>query len=394
MSTTPWVRETWADDVPGTLPKHYERGWGGTNLTLLTDYARRAPGRYRVWGDENPSDPSYTPLKPGVRSYSMGASAAMPTGGGNSGVWYARKHLGLPDPDEMWWGYAFMFSDKFNPAPQGGKMPGWDSRYSRGQYKRPVELFDQYDPPFAGNGGVQSNGSNGWTVRGGYRSVYARPYDSAPGTPEGFAPLQTDPAWLRGERRPFAYCYIWSLQEHVSYTGIGLPFSLPALKTKWYYLRSYVKLNTATPEHPDGLFDGIIRYWLTPREGNRWGATTLICERTNLRFRKYLAPPMRQIGINGFWLTFQHGGVPNWTAEDTFCYVGEVAIGPGDPGLPFAAEEARGLTASEREQALSGLANTDAVLATARLDAEHRDPIFADTASARSMIEALPSRLG
>lgn len=326
----PWVTETWADDGVGAAPQHYRRGWGGTNATLLTDYARRAPGRYVVVGDTVDSDPSYVPMRRGMRAYAMGASAAMPTGGGNNGVWYARPHLGLPDPDEMWWGYTFCLSERFNPAPQGGKLPGWDGRYSRKQYR--PEIFDELDPPFAGNGGSQSTGANGWSARGGYRSPYARPYDAAPGTPEGFAGLANDATWQRGERRHGAYCYVWSLQEHVTFTGRTLPFAVNAQKGRWYGLTSHVRLNTVSADEPLGRFDGLLEYWLREWQGDRWGPTQRVCQRTDLRFRKW-RPTGRQVGVNGFWLTFQHGGVPDWTVEDTYCYVGAVAIGPGPDGL-------------------------------------------------------------
>lgn len=346
LATDPgiWMAESFQDIPEGsTLAPLLSRGWGGSTPEILADYARRAPGRFIVVGDAHEWDPSYYPLRPGIKSYAMGASATLLQSAANIRWWKRALDFrpGDPtydDPDEMYFRYYFMWSrDKSDFAPDGGKMPGWDATYQRGATRDPYRTLidDALDPPYRGNGGLDANGEGGWSVRGGYNTLYR-----AANVADPFHDMKHNPIYLAGYRDIYGYAYIWSLQAGKTETGVRVAFdhSLAGIPKvgEWYCLDSHVKLNTATEDEPEGLFDGRLRYWLTP-VGQ---PTTLVCDRQGLRFRKY-RPAGRQIGVLGLWMCWQHGGQPKWLHQDTALYVTGFAAGSRFIGPMAMAQDCR-----------------------------------------------------
>ena len=322
-----WMAESFEADAIGQPHRLYERGWGGTNARALSIYASKAPGAYVVVGDHNPADPSYEPLAPGIKSFVVGAEpVTLLESAGGCGRWWYRAHYGLPDPSHAFFRYCFRMSEQFNPAPEGGKWPGWDGSYMRGIYQN---LLTDDDPPFGGNGRAQSTGYNGWTIRGGYNTLYR-----SSAADDGFYDINNNPLYQAGYRDIYGYAYVESLQRNVSYTGIRVPFGLELAgipkKNTWYTLDSEVKLNTISADMPEGLHDGYVRYWLA--ECGK--PSILVCDRQELRFRKW-RPSGRQIGVLGLWMAWQHGGLPDWVAEPTRLYLTGFAMGNefiGPPG--------------------------------------------------------------
>ena len=150
--------------------------------------------------------------------------------------------------------YYLRLGDDWDPTLDGGKLPGFAGTYGS-----------------AGWGGRRSNGSNGWSARGGFARA------PAPGT------------LLAQARGVGSYVYHADMQGRYGETwGWNLGAAGWLEKGRWYSIEQELRLNTP------GLSDGLLRVWVDGRKA---------FERTNLRFRD-----VDTLRIESAWLNVYHGG--------------------------------------------------------------------------------------
>ncbi len=179
--------------------------------------------------------------------------------------------------------YVFLESD-WGSNIDSNKMPGWDGRFG---WWNPVGYWQAT----TGNGGLRPSGlkvrnlaANRWEYQGasmrghgGMRANDGNPYD--------------DMFWIGS--------YMYHLDQATDY-GESIPWPGVVLaKGRWYCIEQYMKMNSVVgPFDANGngvaLNDGQFRAWV---DGVR------AYERTNLRWRRHL-----EMGIQGFWLNWYHGG--------------------------------------------------------------------------------------
>lgn len=260
-----------------------------------------------IVGDTDPQDPNYRPLAPGVKAYKM----TIPAGGfgGEFGRWSLWSNLGY-EPEELYMRTYARIGTAFDSM--GGKFPfGFDGTYIRRNYLAlPVNGFTQYfatnpatgrawirpdAPAYAGNGGDTSNGTNGWSARGGFIAS-----DCESTTPcQGWTP---NPLIASGYRTLHYYSY-WADQPQVK--GSSFPWRNGLLgivpKNTWFAIDSYVKLNSVNADG-SGNKDGILRTWINGQ---------LAFEMTDFRVRHWPGNPAgaRNIKLDSVWLNFYHGGL-------------------------------------------------------------------------------------
>jgi hypothetical protein len=158
------------------------------------------------------------------------------------------------EPTEAYLRYYMMFGLDWQPDVDGGKLPGFAGTYNQGGWGR-----------------RRSDGTNGWSIRGGFaRQARAASQRVAPVAIGSYA-YHAD---LDG--RSGAY-WGWNLGP----TGMLDP-------GKWYAIEQYVRLNTP------GRNDGIFRAWIDGQ---------VVFERTDLRFRDVDA-----LKIENAWFNVYHGG--------------------------------------------------------------------------------------
>lgn len=301
----------------------HERGWWWDGGNAETRNNRS------IVGDNDPNDPNYRPLAPGVKAYKM----TIPKGGqgGDYGTWRFWTNLG-EEPDEIYIRtYARMGTDFDSTM---GKFPfGFDGTYHRPKYMGvPVGTRLDYrplnpvtgrpwarpdGPPSAGNGGAKSNGRNGWSARGLFVTSDCDETNC-------LSPA-TNPLTAAGYRGLGFYTY-WIDQPQ--YKGALFPWRNAMLgfvpKNTWFAVDQYLKLNTVNADG-SGNFDGILRTWINGR---------LAYEKTDFRARH--APGNRAAALNvkvdGVWLNFYHGGLDRARSPMTVYFADTVVsksfIGP------------------------------------------------------------------
>jgi hypothetical protein len=171
--------------------------------------------------------------------------------------------LGYGEQTHLFYRYYLKYSPEFRDATacDGGKHPGLAG-----------------DTSLAGNGGSATDGTNGWSLRGGYI-------------------LNCDannPIYPRVILSTYAYYadMVGDYGQHWSWTGKG-DAGLASLN-QWMCIEGEVKVNTP------GVRDGVLRTWVNGR---------LAFEKTDLFLRK--KPPYKiagNLGIRKFWGTLHHGG--------------------------------------------------------------------------------------
>jgi hypothetical protein len=165
------------------------------------------------------------------------------------------RHRGSPEPEEAYFRYYLRLGDNWNPTVSGGKLPGFAGLYNKG-----------------GWGMRKSNGSNGWSARGGFMRATAA-------APEG-----------RELRAIGSYVYHADMPGR---TGDSWGWSLGPTglleKNRWYSVEQHVKLNRP------GASDGVLRAWIDGK---------LVFSRDKLRFRE-----VAELKIESVWLNIYHGGL-------------------------------------------------------------------------------------
>jgi hypothetical protein len=158
------------------------------------------------------------------------------------------------EPEEMYFRYYLRFGETWGSRLQGGKLPGFAGTYG-----------------VAGWGGERSDGTNGWSMRGGF-APQADPENPLVGTVTiGSYAYHADMGDFWGEHWPWMKDYRGILE-----------------KNRWYCIEQYVKLNTP------GSQDGVLRAWVDGR---------LAFERTDIRYRN--VPSLK---IENLWFNVYFGG--------------------------------------------------------------------------------------
>ena len=181
-----------------------------------------------------------------------------------------KDHLG-EYPQEMYARYYIYLADDWHGY--GGKAPGWSGTEA------------------AGWGGKPSDGTNGWSARGGMAS-----------NKDGTFRLSyyTYHARMKGK---YGDSYHWSGEAANLEPG------------KWHCIEEYCKINTP------GEADGILRAWVN-------GA--LVLDKTDVCMRN-----TAQLHLKSFWMNFYHGGKQPSDQErrvyiDNFVLATKGRIGPKD----------------------------------------------------------------
>ncbi len=212
------------------------------------------------------SDPAnrFEPLK--------GEALAVTIAKGSNGALNA--HIRFDDaaasePEEAFFRYYLRFGENWNPAADGGKLPGFSGTYGR-----------------AGWGMRKSDGHNGWSARG----AFFRQAEGAAGDLRGVG------SYVYHARMDGASGETW---------GWSLGPSGLLHKNRWYSIEQHVKLNTP------GKADGVLRAWVDGQ---------LVFERSDIRYRDNEA-----LKIESVWLNVYHGGVTPASNEMTL-YIDNLVI--------------------------------------------------------------------
>jgi len=185
---------------------------------------------------------------------------------------------------ELYGRYYVFLEEDWGSEIDANKMPGWDGRFG---WWNSVGYWQNT----TGNGGSRPTGlkvrnaaANRWEYEGasmrghgGTRSNDGNPYD--------------DLFWIGS--------YIYHLDqvgpfgEPIKWTGVVIG------KGRWYCIEQYIKMNSITgpfDETGNGVAtnDGEYRVWVDGVQAY---------ERTNFRWRRH-----PEMGIQGFWLNWYHGG--------------------------------------------------------------------------------------
>jgi hypothetical protein len=173
------------------------------------------------------------------------------------------KGLGFGEQERLFYRYYLKYSPEFRDATRcdGGKHPGLAG-----------------DTSLAGNGGMAVDGTDGWSLRGGYILNCD----------------QNNPIYPRVVLSSYAYHgdMVGSYGQHWAWTGKG-DAGLMSLN-QWFCVEGEVKVNTP------GVHNGVLRTWVNGR---------LAFEKTDILLRD--KPPYKipgNLGIRKFWGTLHHGG--------------------------------------------------------------------------------------
>ena len=175
------------------------------------------------------------------------------------------------EPEEIYFRYYLRLANDWNPATDGGKLPGISGTYGK-----------------AGWGGRPSEGTTGWSMRGGFmrRPEPANPYRDF--TPIGTYAYHPDVDDFWGEE------WAWSIRQY------GL-----LERNRWYSIEQYLKLNQ--PGHKDALF----RAWVDGQ---------LAFEKSGFRVREVASIRIEQIWMNVYY----GGGEPS--PQDQHLFIDNVVI--------------------------------------------------------------------
>ncbi len=178
---------------------------------------------------------------------------------------------GQAEPEEVFFRYYLRLGRDWQPILDGGKLPGIAGTYGR-----------------AGWGRRRSDGSNGWSLRG------------------GFARRPDADASVAGMDSLHSYVYHADMKDE---TGELWDWSLGPTglvrNERWYCIEQYVQLNQP------GRSDGVARAWIDGQ---------LVMERRGIRLRNG-----KDLAIEEVWFDVYHGGVSP-AAHDMSLYIDNVVI--------------------------------------------------------------------
>lgn len=207
-------------------------------------------------------------------------------GGDLERVVVAGTSTGLPakTETELYGRYYVFLEEDWGSEVDANKMPGWDGRFG---WWNSVGYWQNT----TGNGGARPTGlkarnatANRWEYEGasmrghgGTRSNDGNPYD--------------DLFWLGG--------YIYHLDQEGAFGEPVRWTNVVIGKGRWYCIEQHLKMNTITGPfdalgNGAALSDGELRVWVDGVQAY---------ERTNFRWRRH-----PEMGIQGFWLNWYHGG--------------------------------------------------------------------------------------
>jgi hypothetical protein len=225
-----------------------------------------SPGWYSEWGLDKP-EPTLSTIaeEPALKFEPQGSNL------GCNLQYRFLKRTGS-EPEEIWMRYYLRFADDWDPAAQGGKLPGISGTYGR-----------------AGWGGRPVNGHDGWSARG----LFSRFANGE--TPIGFYCYHVD---MRGK---YGSGWVWD-RDRLGYLR----------NNRWYAIEQHVRLNSP------GMHDGVLRAWIDGR---------LAFEKTDVRLRD-----TANLRIEAVWMNVYQGGT-NPAASDDHLYLDDVAISRSPIGL-------------------------------------------------------------
>ncbi len=182
---------------------------------------------------------------------------------------FAKWHA--EEPDEIYFRYYLRFGNDWNADKDGGKLPGLAGTYGK-----------------AGWGPRQSDGTNGWSVRGAFSKSFFDETLKQPLTPVGSIAYHSDMKVDSGVH--------W---------GWGQGPGGLLQNNRWYAIEQHVRLNTP------GQHDGLFRAWIDGR---------LVIERKGISFRT--VPELR---IESVWMNVYHGGTAT-SPRDMSLYIDNVVV--------------------------------------------------------------------
>lgn len=229
------------------------------------------------WGDvyRNADSPTLQLVSsaPGFEQLDGQALRVTVPAGDNFGAGFAFKFEEQTgsEPEEIYFRYYIRIDDAWNPT-YGGKFPGISGTYG-----------------VAGWGGRPSDGTNGWSARGGYHPTipdHSNPLGDT--VPVGHYVYHADQGTQWGDNVLWRDGYLGYLE-----------------KDRWYSIEQHLVLNTP------GVNDGILESWVDGR---------LAYRETDWRWRD-----TSDLKIEQIWVNVYHGGtaVPD---EDISLYIDNIVI--------------------------------------------------------------------
>jgi hypothetical protein len=193
---------------------------------------------------------------------------------------------GFPDKveTELYARYYVYLEESWGSTIDANKMPGWDGRYG---FWNPVG----YWYPITGNGGARGSGMKVWNSLKGRWEYHGSSMRGHGGTKAGDGNPYDELFWLGN--------YIYHLDqvgdygENVKWSGVVVG------KGRWFSIEQYIKMNSVVGPY-DSVGNGAAN-----RDGEYrvWVDGVLAYERSNFRWRRH-----SEMGIQGFWLNWYHGG--------------------------------------------------------------------------------------
>jgi len=219
------------------------------------------------------------------------------TGGANAKWRFSNPDKLGAEPEEMYFRYYVRLDTDWHvDPPAGNKFPGFAGIYGT-----------------AGNGGNQSDGTNGWSARGHYYTDVPIGNPAAGLTAIGNYVYHADMQDFFGDLVYYQRNYLGLIERN-----------------RWYCIEQYLKMNTP------GVKDGILRAWVDGQ---------FAYEKTTWRWRSAdppIIPGLDQLRIEDVWLNVHHGGtIPTPESYHMYfdnlviahSYIGPMA-GGGDPPPP------------------------------------------------------------
>lgn len=198
--------------------------------------------------------------------------------------------LGLPTAveTELYARYYVYLEEDWGSTVDANKMPGWDNRYGWWSTES-----GGYWYPTTGNGGTPPTGLKVWNAAQGKWEYQGASMRGVGGNKLGDGNPYDDSIFWVGS-------YIYHLDQVGPYGELIKWNGVMIGKGKWYCIEHYCKMNSiAGPYDANGNGtanrDGVYRVWV---DG------VLTWERTDLRWRRHA-----EMGLQGFWLNWYHGGV-------------------------------------------------------------------------------------
>ena len=230
-----------------------------------------------TWGDvyRNTNSPTLQLVSSGAGFEQLDGQALKVTvpAGDNFGAGFAYKFAEQTgaEPEEIYFRYYVRIDDNWSPT-FGGKFPGISGTYG-----------------VAGWGGRPSNGSNGWSARGGFHpTIPDNDNPLADTVPVGHYVYHADQGTQWGDNVLWQDGYLGFLE-----------------KNRWYSIEQHLVLNTP------GVNDGILETWVDGR---------LAYRQSNWRWRD-----TSDLKIEQIWMNVYHGGtaVPD---QDISLYIDNIVV--------------------------------------------------------------------